>query len=127
MPNGYSNDLRERALVYKDANHTQVETCEIFQISRSALTQWLKLRRETGTFELKARPIRQRNRKIGETALKTYLEEHPDAYLREIAEEFDVSMSAISQACRRYGITRKKRQHATVSEMKRNARRLNRS
>lgn len=127
MPNGYSNELRARALAYKDANHTQAETCEVFQISRSALTQWLKLRRETGSYELKARRGRQRNRKIGEDALKAYLEAHPDAYLREIATEFEVSMSAISQACRRYGITRKKRPHATVSETKRNAKRLNRS
>lgn len=108
MTNGYSNDLRERVLAYKDAGHTQKETCEVFGISRSALNDWLKLRRETGSAHLRARPKTRRNRKIDEQALREYVAAHPDAYLHEIGAVFGVTGTAILYACRRYGITRKK-------------------
>lgn len=108
MTYGYSNDLRERVLAYKDDNHTQVETCEVFGISRGTLNAWLKLRRETGSAELRPRPRRRRTRKIDEEKLTAYIAEHPDAYLREIAEVFAVRPSAIFYACQRATITRKK-------------------
>ena len=74
MTNGYSNDLRARVLAYKDDNHTQQETCNVFGISRSTLNAWLKLRRETGTAHLRPRPATRRNRKISEAKLRAYLE-----------------------------------------------------
>lgn len=109
MPNGYSNDLRERVLAYYDANHRQQETCEVFGISRATLNAWLKLRRDTGSAHLRPRPKQRQSRKIDGQQLKAYIALHPDAYLREIAVAFEVSISAIWYACRRHGITRKKR------------------
>ena len=108
MTNGYSNDFRESVLVYYDKDHTQIETCEVFGISRSTLNVWLKLRRETGSAHLRPRPKQRRTRKIDEKRLKAYLQAHPDAYLHEIGAVFEVSASAILYACQRYGITRKK-------------------
>jgi len=113
MGKRYSNDLRERVLAYKDDNHTQQETCEVFGISRSTLNEWLKRRRETGSALIEAGPKQRRRRKLDETQLKTYIEANPDAYLREIAEVFEVSDTAIRKACARYGITRKKRRPST--------------
>ena len=118
MSNGYSNDLRDRVLAYKDAKHTQAETCEVFGISRATLNAWLKLRRETGSAHLRPRPKQHRSRKIDEQALKTYIQAHPDAYLHEIGTEFGVSGPAIGYACRRFGITRKKRSRAMPNAMK---------
>ena len=118
MTNGYSNDLRDKVLVYKDANHTQKETCEVFDISRSTLNEWLRLRRETGSAHQKPRPKTRQTRKVDEQALKAYLAEHPDAYLHEIGTHFGVSARAIGYCCERYGITRKKRRRAIGSEMK---------
>jgi len=108
MPNGYSNDLRDRVLAYYEENHTQVETCEVFGMGRSTLNSWVKLKRETGSAHLKPRPTTRKTRKITPQALTTYLAKHPDAYLREIGEAFGVSDVAILYACRRYGITRTK-------------------
>ena len=119
MPNGYSNDLRERVLAYKDNNHTQRETCEVFKISRATLNGWLKLRRETGSAHLRPRPKTRRNRKIDEQALRAYLTANPDAYLHEIGAVFGVSASAIMYACRRYDLTRKKKQPAILNVTKR--------
>lgn len=108
MPNGYSNDLRERVVSYYDADHTQEETCVQFSISRASLKRWLKLRRDTGSVALKSRPP-NRNRKLDGEKLKAYIAEHPDAYLREIAEIFEVSVSSVWYACQRHKISRKKR------------------
>lgn len=109
MPNGYSTDLRERVLSYYDDNHKQQETCELFGINRSTLNSWLKLRRETGSVALKPRPKVRRTRKVNDEALKLYIAQHPDAYLREIAQEFGVSISTIWYACQRQRLTYKKR------------------
>ena len=108
MPNGYSNDLRNRVLSYYDDNHSQEETIERFSISCSSLKRWLKMRRETGSYLLKARPAK-RKRKLDGEEIKAYLEKHPDAYLREIATIFEVSVSAVWYACQRHKLTRKKR------------------
>ena len=51
-------------------------------------------------------------KKIDPDKLKKYIEEHPDAYLREIAEEFGCSVNAVSKALKRLKITRKKRLYA---------------
>ena len=113
MSNGYSNDLRNKVLAYKDANHTQQETCDVFGISRSTLNAWLKLRRETGSADLKPRPKRRKSRKLPEQALRDYVAAHPDAYLHEIGAHFGASARAVGYACERYGITRKKVNVAT--------------
>lgn len=94
MPNGYSNDLRERVVSYYDDHHTQKETCAQFSISYATLTCWLKLRWDTGSIDLKPCPS-NRKRKLDGKKLKAYIAEHPDAYLREIAEVFDVSVSSV--------------------------------
>ena len=109
MPNGYSNDLRDRVLSYYDDGHTQKESCDVFGIGRTTLTSWLKQRRDTGSAHLRPRPKRRRSARIDEQQLRDYLETHPDAYLREIAIVFEVSDVAVLYACRRFGISRKKR------------------
>ena len=124
MPNGYSNDLRERVLAYYDDKHTQKETSAMFRISRSTLNDWLKLRRETGSAHLRPRPKRRKSKKIDGEKLKSYIAAHPDAYLHEIATEFGVSPSAIWYACHRHGITRKKSKLAIENETKMNAKAL---
>ena len=108
MSNGYSNDLRDKVLAYKDANHTQQETCDVFGISRATLNVWLKLRRETGSAHLRPRPKRRKGGKLPEQALRDYIAAHPDAYLHEIGDHFGASARAVGYACERYGITRKK-------------------
>ncbi len=47
-------------------------------------------------------------RKIEPDRLRRYVEENPDAFQREIAEEFGVSVHAIQKALKRLKITRKK-------------------
>jgi len=74
MPNGYSNDLRDRVLAYYEEGHTQLKTCEVFCIGRSTLNTWVKLKRETGCAHLKPRPKTRKTRKITPEALSSYLD-----------------------------------------------------
>ena len=50
-------------------------------------------------------------RKIDPEKLKEYVEHRPDAYLKEMAEEFGCSEVAIFKALKRLKITRKKNCH----------------
>ena len=52
-----------------------------------------------------------------ELELNQYIENHQDAFLWEIAEEFSVTKQAIFYALKRLKITRKKRQISTKKEM----------
>ena len=49
--------------------------------------------------------------------LSAYVKEHPDAYLREIADVFGCTDDAVRLALIKLKITRKKRQSGTKSEM----------
>lgn len=57
-------------------------------------------------------------KKICPEQLVKYIEQYPDAYLYEIAEEFNCSDVAIFKALKKLNITRKKRQLYTRSNAK---------
>src|SRR5688572_27684895 len=120
MTYGYSNDLRERVIAYYDDEHSQVQTCEVFQISRATLNNWLRQRRETGKISLPARS-QERRGKLKRTELEGYLEAHPDAYLEEIGVALGVSGTAIYYACQRWGLVRKKSRQLTAKATPPNA------
>lgn len=104
----YSEDYRKRVMEYLDEGHTWVQTRETFKISMTAISSWREKYRKTG--EVKdAAPRRKEYRKLEPGKLKAYVQEHPDAYLKEIGEVFGCSDSAVSKAFKRLGITRKKR------------------
>ena len=57
-------------------------------------------------------------KKIYPEKLIKYIEKHPDAYLVEIAEEFNCSECAIRKALKKLNITRKKRQLHTKNNVR---------
>jgi transposase len=83
-------------------------------VSISTIQDWTKLRQETGGYE--KRPLNRSFKKIDPVRLESYVAKHPDAYLTEIAEEFGCGESAVRKALKKLGITRKKRQTATVNK-----------
>jgi len=108
MTYGYSDDLREKALRYYDkGGKSQAEVSDIFGVSHRTFAQWVKLRKSCD-FRRRPQQKRRASTKIESAALRRYIDEHPDAYLREIAVVFKVSDVGILKACRRLGITRKK-------------------
>ena len=103
----YSEDYRRRVIEYRNEGHTLEKTGEVFDIGTSTICRWNKRLKEEGT--LKKRVGKRPFKKIDPDKLTAYVQANPDAYLREIAEEFHCCKSAIAKALRRLKITRKKR------------------
>jgi transcription initiation factor IIE alpha subunit len=73
------------------------------------------------TRNLERVPLNRKYRKLDPEKLVKYVEEHPDAYQREMASEFKMSKSCIGKALRKLKITVKKRPGHIKSGMRRNA------
>ena len=105
----YSKDLRERAVKYYKSGHTLKETSEIFGAGINTISQWVKKYKETG--DLSNKPLKRGFKKIDPEKLVLFLEENPDAFLKETAE-------AVRKAIKRLGITRKKRHCVIMGKKK---------
>jgi len=113
----YSYDLRKKALDYIEKGGSKVEASQIFGVTVQTLINWVK-RKNVG--KLMPNPSREKKpQKLNAEKLKTYIEKHPDSYLREIAEEFGVTITAVFYACKRLKITLKKRRPSIEKGMKR--------
>ena len=102
----YDKKIRQRAIAYWDEGHSKKETAAVFKVGTTTLQTWKSMLKETGTLESKKR--KETWRKIDPKKLKEYLKRYPDAYLKEIADEFGCSDVAILKALRRLKISRKK-------------------
>ena len=102
----YDRDLRLRAIKYTEEGHTLAQAAAVFKVNIGTLIGWRKRYRATGDVKMKIRcPV---NKKIIPEKLIKYVEEHPDAYLKEIAEVFGCHPSSVLKQLRKLGITRKK-------------------
>jgi transposase len=99
----YSEDLRKKVVDYLLDGHTQASAQSVFKIGITTIKSWKKQYLETGC--LKNKPLNRSFKKIDPVKLSAYVDEHPDAYLREIAEAFSCSIEAIRKAIERQKIT----------------------
>lgn len=102
----YSHDLRKRVLAYVATGISKSDAAKTFGVCRKTIWNWIR-REEEGCLSAKKRSSLPR--KIDDTKLLQYIHDNPDAYLREIAEEFEVTIPAIFYACNRLRITLKKK------------------
>ena len=112
----YSQDLRKKAVEYVESGKSQIEAAVVFGVTSRTIWNWIQ-RKKQGS--LKPKSYETSPRKIDNNRLIQYLKQHPDAYLREIAEEFGVDPSAVFYACKRLKLTLKKRRKTIESVMKR--------
>ena len=110
----YPEKYRMRTLEYRLEGHTLDQTHKVFKVAVVTIRKWEKKLREEGTLEKK--PLNRKPRKLDDDKLKDYISIHPDAYLREIAEEFHCCETAVTYALRRLKITRKKRRNITKNK-----------
>jgi transposase len=103
----YSIDLRSRVIDFIREGYTQEETGAIFNVGVSTIKRWLALLSETGNLE--KRPLNRSASIYDSEKLKAYIEENPDAFLREIAEHFGGSITGAFYALEREKLTYKKR------------------
>ena len=102
----YDIKYRQRAIEYWQDGHSKKATAEVFKVSPTTLQTWKSQLKETGSLAPKKRV--ETWRKIDPRKLRKYNEEHPDAYLKDIAEEFHCVISAVEKALKRLKISRKK-------------------
>lgn len=102
----YSVGYRQAVLDFYNNGHTYRETCCEFQINSATLSSWIKRKEEIGSPEAN---YHGRKPKIDREELKKYVDEHPDAYQYEVAEEFGCSQSTIGYNLKKIGYTCKKK------------------
>jgi Transposase and inactivated derivatives len=102
----YDIKFRQSAIAYWKDGHSKKETARIFKVSADTLQRWKSQLAESGSLAPKKR--RESWRKIEPARLAEYVSQHPDAYLKEIAQEFNCTDVAVLIALRRLKITRKK-------------------
>tara|TARA_B100000315_G_C14291632_1_gene457663 strand:+ start:90 stop:458 length:369 start_codon:yes stop_codon:yes gene_type:complete len=113
----YSTDLRKRVLKYVQDSGSKAEAVNIFSVSLRTIWNWIARQKE-GKIEPNIKTVTPR--KIDDSRLMQYIKSNPDAYLREIAEEFCVTIPAVFYACKRLNITFKKSHLRTKKEVKKN-------
>jgi transposase len=106
----YSIDYKMRALAYKDAGHSFRELYEAFNIPSTTYYVWME-KLAQGVLGVKVKQTRRR--KINPEELKRVIEERPDAYLREIAEQFGCAIASVHARLKKLKITYKKRRLVT--------------
>ena len=102
----YSMDFRRRAIEYMDEGHTTAQLKEAFGTFASTLNRWRRLIETAGSLE--PLPIPGRPPAIDLESLKRAIEEKPDAYLRELAEQYNCSVTAVFYAIKKLKLTYKK-------------------
>lgn len=102
----YGIDFRKRVIAYKNSGHSKQETCNVFGISRNTLYLWENQLEATATLEIA--PRKRKARKLPLDQLEAYVKEHPDAFLREIAEHFNCRPQSVWMALKKIGVTLKK-------------------
>jgi transposase len=103
----YSKDLREKVLSLVDEGMSQEKARKMFKLGQNTITQWKKLRAETGSLE--KRELKRSFRKIDPEKLKADVRERPDDFDEERAVRFGCSRGGVWSARKKHKITRKKR------------------
>ena len=102
----YSIDFIKRAVAYRQEGHTFTQLREAFDIPSATYYDW-EVKLNNGYFDIIVK--RERHRKIDKEALKQAVAEKPDAFLKEYAEKFNCTPTAVHYALEKLDITRKKR------------------
>ncbi len=117
----YDEKYRAQAVAYKKAGHTFKELKEVFKICTRTYYTWIALYEEHGVYN-PPKGKQTRTCKIVTEKLRQAIEEKPDAYLHELAKQFDCTPQAVFYALKRMKITRKKRHLPTAKNPKKNVR-----
>ena len=101
----YSIDYIKRAVAYRQEGHTFKELTETFGIPSATYYDWDE-KLNSGYYEIAIK--RERRRKIDKEMLRQAVADKPDAFLKELAEQFDCTVPAVFYALQKLDISRKK-------------------
>jgi len=104
----YDKKYRTRVVEYIHEGHTQEETAETFRVGTTSIKRWLSAHEATGSAGGGYTVGNRGTKKIDPNELEAYINEHPDAFLKEIAQAFSCCVEAARKALLRGGYTLKK-------------------
>ncbi|MFZ0021989.1 helix-turn-helix domain-containing protein [Acinetobacter sp.] len=125
MPKTYSVDLREKVMqFYKETQHKS-KTCELFDIARTTLDDWILLEKQTGQLK------QPKSENVGRpscihdlNAFKSFIETTQFSQAKDLVPLFEahfgyaVGYHVILKALNQLGWTRKKRVFSTDKHAK---------
>jgi transposase len=100
----YSKEYRKKVIAFMSQGHTHEETRQKFKLGNGTICRWKRLLIETG--ELEKRPTERESPIYPPEKLQTYIDENPQATLREIAAHFGGSITGVSSVIRRKRVNR---------------------
>jgi transposase len=127
MPTPYSYDLRKKAIEAVQRGQQKIQVCRLLKISRNTLDLWLKRAEETGDFRAISGYQKGYREKLKDLeSFKQFVLDNGDKTQQQIAELWGdgLTQQNVSYACRKLGITRKKKLMAIKKEMKKNEQNL---
>jgi transposase len=98
----YSPDIKKRVLEFVKNGGRKIEASRRFLVSRGVVYAWLK---EEDPFAARARQVRQG--KIDRATLMRHVQDKPDVYQRELADDLGVTQAAVSKMLRTLGLVKK--------------------
>lgn len=110
----YSIELKQKALDYLDKCGSITQVATAFGVDRSTIRAWVK-KQQSGNLACSGGGYRYC--KIDKQKLLKLIQEKPDAYLYELAQEFGCSSVAVFKALKKMNMSLKKRQPATSSKI----------
>jgi transposase len=111
----YSYDLRKRVEGYVLGGGRKTEAALLFSVHVQTIHNWMRMK---GGVYSAGQPGPKTGRAVKRDALTQAIAARPDARLKELAKDFQVHPSTIFYACKKWGITRKKRLGATRSAIR---------
>lgn len=110
MANPYSYDLRIKALELIESGNKTSNVAKMLKISRSALTEWKKLKRLTGNVKPKTNWKKGHSHKIKDLeAFKKFVGANAHLTQNQMAEKWgNVTRSVIGRALKKIDYTKKK-------------------
>ena len=114
----YDKKYRTRVVEYILEGHTQEETAKVFKVGTTSIKRWIAVYEATGSTGGGYTVSNRSPKKIEPEKLEAYMNEHPDAFLREIADKFSCCIESARRALLRNCYMLKKRRNITKSVMK---------
>lgn len=106
----YSLDLRKRVVAAVNSGMSKVKACDVYDICRQTLYNWLALEQKQGHLTPKSGFQKGHSHGIKDLEkFREYVDSHSDYTQEEIAQYFSVGSSTVSRAFKKIGYTRKKK------------------
>jgi transposase len=115
-------EIRTRAIELLNKGYTQKFVSEILNVGTTAIKRWKSQIEKFGSINVFYDASNRVAPKLTAKELKEYFKSNGDSLLKEAAEHFKCTPQAVFYACKRNGITYKKKSRTTKSVTNKNVR-----